>query len=136
MKAIVECHGLADQFEIDSAGIGDWHVGQLPDHRMRRCGQRHGYTFDSRARQFQKSDFARFDTIVVMDNENYRAVCSMARSEEDKKKVVRCADYLTSHREYTTIPDPYYGDDKDFDLVVDLLEDALENFLLECVNIL
>lgn len=126
MKAIVARHGVADRFEIDSAGIGDWHVGQLPDSRMRRCGSGRGYTFDSRARQFQKSDFARFDTIVVMDNENYRAVCSMASTAEDKKKVVRCADYLTSHREYTTIPDPYYGDETDFSLVIDLLEDALE----------
>lgn len=133
MKAIVARHGVADQFEIDSAGIGDWHVGQLPDSRMRRCGSRRGYTFDSRARQFQKADFARFDTIVVMDNENWHAVCSMAPTAEDKKKVVRCADYLTSHREYTTIPDPYYGDETDFSLVIDLLEDALEELFSSLV---
>ena len=133
MKHIVEQHGTADRFEIDSAGIGDWHVGQLPDLRMRRCGQRHGYNFDSRARQFRKSDFECFDTIVVMDNDNYHALSGMAQSEEDMKKVVRCADFLVNYREYTAIPDPYYGDEADFDLVINLLEDALEELYEQCL---
>ena len=85
MKSLVEKAGLQDEFEIDSAGIGGWHIGQLPDSRMRKCGAEHGYNFNSHARQFQKSDFARFETIVVMDNENYRAITSMASSESDRK---------------------------------------------------
>lgn len=129
MKTLVEKAGLQDEFEIDSAGIGGWHVGQLPDSRMRKCGAEHGYNFNSHARQFQKSDFARFETIVVMDNENYRAITSMASSEADRKKVVRMADFLTHHREYTTVPDPYYGDYSDFELVITLLEDACQELL-------
>lgn len=131
MKAMVEKAGLSDEFEIDSAGIGDWHVGQLPDSRMRKCGAAHGYCFDSHARQFQRADFHRFDTIVVMDNENYRAITSMASTQADKDKVVRMADFLTSHREYTTVPDPYYGDESDFELVITLLEDACQGLLDE-----
>ena len=114
MKSLVEKAGLQDEFEIDSAGIGNWHVG---------------YNFNSHARQFQKSDFARFETIVVMDNENYRAITSMASSESDRKKVVRMADFLTHHREYTTVPEPYYGDYSDFELVITLLEDACQELL-------
>ena len=129
MKALVEKQGMSHEFEIDSAGIGAWHIGQLPDSRMRKCGAEHGYIFDSRARQFQKSDFQRFDTIVVMDNENYRAITSMASSEAERKQVVRMADFLSSHREYTTIPDPYYGDYQDFELVIELLEDACQGLL-------
>ena len=129
MKKMVEEHGLTAAIAVDSAGIGAWHIGQLPDQRMRRCGAAHGYCFDSRARQIGRDDFARFDTIVVMDNENYRAVTSLAPSEEDKKKVVRCADFLSRHRNYTTIPDPYYGGEEDFELVITLLEDALEGLL-------
>lgn len=131
MKAMVEKAGLSDEFEIGSAGIGDWHVGQLPDSRMRKCGAAHGYCFDSHARQFQRADFHRFDTIVVMDNENYRAITSMASTQADKDKVVRMADFLTSHREYTTVPDPYYGDESDFELVITLLEDACHGLLDE-----
>ena len=129
MKSLVEKAGLQDEFEIDSAGIGGWHIGQLPDSRMRKCGAEHGYNFNSHARQFQKSDFARFETILVMDNENYRAITSMASSESDRKKVVRMADFLTHHREYTTVPDPYYGDYSDFELVITLLEDACQELL-------
>lgn len=129
MKTIVERAGLADEFVIDSAGIGDWHVGQLPDGRMRKCGVKHGYRFDSHARQFQKSDFKQFDTIVVMDNENYRTITSMASTQADKDKVIRMGDFLTEHREYTIVPDPYYGDYSDFELVITLLEDACQGLL-------
>ena len=64
MKYIVEREGRDSEFYIDSAGIGGWHVGQLPDYRMRQCGQRHGYVFDHRARQFSSKDFDRFDYIM------------------------------------------------------------------------
>ena len=53
MKSLVEKAGLQDEFEIDSAGIGGWHVGQLPDSRMRKCGAEHGYNFNSHARPFR-----------------------------------------------------------------------------------
>lgn len=129
MKSLVEKEGMSDDFFIDSAAIGSWHIGQLPDSRMRKCSAEHGYRFDSHARQFQKSDFQHFDLIVVMDNENYRAITSMASSQADKDKVVRIADYLTHHREYTTVPDPYYGDYSDFELVIELLEDACQGLL-------
>lgn len=129
MKSLVEKEGMSDDFFIDSAAIGSWHIGQLPDSRMRKCGAEHGYRFDSHARQFQKSDFQHFDLIVVMDNENYRAITSMASSQADKDKVVRIADYLTHHREYTTVPAPYYGDYSDFELVIELLEDACQGLL-------
>ena len=111
------------EIRSDSTGVAHY------DSRMRKCGAEHGYNFNSHARQFQKSDFARFETIVVMDNENYRAITSMTSSESDRKKVVRMADFLTHHREYTTVPDPYYGDYSDFELVITLLEDACQELL-------
>lgn len=128
MKRIVEEAGLASEFFIDSAAIGSWHIGQLPDSRMRKCGAEHGYQFDSHARQFHTSDFSRFDYIAVMDNENYRTITSMAPSEADKQKVVRMADFLTSHTN-SIIPDPYYGNYSDFELVIELLEDACQGLL-------
>ena len=101
---------------------------------MRKCGAEHGYNFNSHARQFQKSDFKKFETIVVMDNENYRAITSMASCQADKDKVVRMADFLTNHREYTSVPDPYYGDYSDFELVITLLEDACQELLNSIMN--
>jgi protein-tyrosine phosphatase len=126
MKHIVNEAGMTDMFYIDSAGMGNWHVGSLPDRRMRDHGRRHGYTFDSRARQFTRSDFARFDLIVTMDESNRRGVMAMANSQEERDKVVNMADYLTLHHGQATVPDPYYGGDSDFELVIELLEDACQ----------
>lgn len=128
-KRMLEDKGLADDFTVDSAGIGNWHVGQLPDNRMRRHGAAHGYTFDSRARQFTPKDFGRFNHIVTMDDENYSAVTAMARTETDRAKVLRMADFLQSHPGQRSIPDPYYGGDSGFELVIELLEDACNGLI-------
>lgn len=131
MKALVKKAGREDEFYIDSAAIGPWHIGQLPDARMRRCGAKHGYQFDSHARQFSAQDFDRFDLIVVMDEDNYKAISRQARTEEDKSKIIRIADYLSAahSQHYSTVPDPYYGNEEDFELVITLLEDALARLL-------
>ena len=81
MEAMVAEAGLDDQIEVDSCGVGDWHVGQLPDSRMRRHGARRGYRVDHHARQFSAADFDRFDYIIVMDEGNYRAISAKARTQ-------------------------------------------------------
>ena len=129
LKAQVRERGLDHLFEIDSCGIGSWHIGQLPDSRMRRHGQDHGYRFDHRARQISKDDFTRFDRIIVMDNDNYRAVSSLAPDKSYLDKVEMIARYLRHHKGQTTVPDPYYGNDRDFEFVIELLEDACEGII-------
>ena len=86
MQHLVDEAGLTNRFIIDSAGIGGWHVGDLPDKRMRRCGKTFGYDFCSRARQIQADDFKHFDYIIVMDSDNYRQASSMASSDSEKSK--------------------------------------------------
>ena len=129
MRHLVSEQGLGDLFVIDSAGIGSWHVGQLPDHRMRRHGERHGYVFDHHARQFSAADFDRFDLIAVMDQENYYDVSRQARSDADRRKIIKMSDYLQRHPNQQSIPDPYYGGDRDFEYVIELLEDACSGLL-------
>lgn len=131
MSHLAEQRGLSYQFAIDSAAIGPWHVGELPDRRMRQHGARHGYDFCSRARQFEAADFDRFDTIIVMDDDNRRAVLRMARNEKERQKVQMMASFLRHHQGHTEIPDPYYGGDRGFELVIELLEDACEGLLDE-----
>ena len=88
MKAKVHAATLDEQFFIDSAGIGNWHAGQLPDSRMRERGARRGYRLDSRARQIRQTDFDDFDLLLVMDRENYRTVTSKAPDEEAVRRCV------------------------------------------------
>lgn len=126
MRHIVEKRGLTNDIDIDSAAIGPWHIGELPDARMRRCGARHGYAFNSRARQLTSADFGRFDLIVGMDHENIRAIRAKARNREDEQKIRLMADFLRHHPNHSTVPDPYYGGERGFELVIELLEDACE----------
>lgn len=137
MQHLVDSRGLSHRFFIDSAGVGNWHVGELPDSRMRRHGQRRGYVFDHHARQFSAAhDFDAFDYIVTMDEENHRNISDMARSEADRRKVTRMADFLRNHPGALSVPDPYYGGEADFDLALDLIEDGCSHLLthLTCTS--
>ncbi len=130
MQQIVGKAGLTDRFYIDSAGIGPWHVGQLPDRRMRQHGAKRGYKIDHIARQFNaKRDFDNFDYIVVMDDDNYNNICRQARNDGERKKVIRMADYFVKYKGKTSVPDPYYGGDADFELALDLIEDGCNGIL-------
>lgn len=130
MQREVDEAGMTNDFLIDSAGIGNWHVGSLPDKRMRRHGAARGLRIDHLARQFHAdSDFGKFDYIIVMDDDNYRTVTAMARTESDRKKVIKMADYLRNHPKSHSVPDPYYGGDADFELALDLIEDGCAHLL-------
>ena len=127
----VEEAGLSDAILIDSAGIGGWHRGQLPDERMRRHAARRGYNLTHRARQFQgAADMEHFDYVMVMDRQNYDDVYSQCVTAQQRAKIHYLGKFLQNHPGVSIIPDPYYGGDADFELVLDLLEDACEGFLL------
>lgn len=122
--------GLSDKFLIDSAGIGPWHVGQLPDKRMRKHGALRGYRINHIARQFDATcDFDNFDYIIVMDEDNYRNITRQAHNDDERRKVIRMADYFIKYKGRTSVPDPYYGGDKDFELAIDLIEDGCRGLL-------
>ena len=120
-----QCTGVV----VDSAGIGSWHEGQLPDSRMRRHGAARGYDVSSIARQVKAEDFARFDYIFGMDHENMAALRRIARNEGERAKVMCAADFMTRHPQYDTVPDPYYGGDEGFELALDLIEDACDGII-------
>ena len=117
------------QIETDSAGTSAFHIGEKPDSRMRAAAKRNGFDIsDLRARQFIREDFDRFDLIFAMDNENYHNIVSLARNQNDIEKVKLILDesHLGGNRE---VPDPYYGGDEGFQYVIDLLNDATDQFL-------
>ena len=131
MEQMAERRGVAQRFEIDSAGIGAWHTGQLPDHRMREHGSRRGYALTHRARQVKRADFDRYDYIIGMDEENLHDLRRVAATQENARKIRSLADYLRHHPGQATVPDPYYGGPRDFELALDLIEDACEGLLDE-----
>jgi protein-tyrosine phosphatase len=110
-------------WEIDSAGTGNWHVGDPPDARSVKVARKHGIDISGlRGRQFQADDFDRFDRIYVMDLDNYRDVLRKARKETDREKV----QLLLEHQQ--PVPDPWY-DDALFEPVYNLIYDACERIV-------
>lgn len=118
-----------DEVFVDSAGIGSWHEGQLPDRRMRSHGADRGYDISSRARQIKVRDFDRFDFIIGMDDENMADLRSLAPAAGHRARIMPCAGFLTRHKGIDAVPDPYYGGDRGFELVLDLLEDACDGII-------
>lgn len=130
MRAIVEKtegRGARTRFVIDSAGTGDYHIGDLPDRRMRIHARRRGYNLTHRARQVSEADFDRFDLIVGMDASNLRNLRSLSPTPEAEKKIVPMADFFRIATRYDYVPDPYYEGAEGFELVLDLLEDGCRN---------
>ena len=124
----VERAGLADSIEIDSAGIGDWHVGELPDPRTRSVAQKRGLELVSRARQVVGDDLERFDYVVAMDEENLRGLRRL-RAEAPEGTQVRRLREFDPKADHLDVPDPYYGGDDGFERVHDMVERACAGLL-------
>lgn len=128
-KYLVQKAGLQNEFEIDSAGIIGVHSGGPADARMQKHALLRGYSLDSISRKVNPNfDFDHFDYIIAMDDQNYRDLTDISKTDEQIKKISKMTDYSVNFN-YTEVPDPYYGGEKGFELVLDLLEDACAGLL-------
>lgn len=126
-RHIVRNAGLEDRIHIDSCGTGDWHVGNAPDDRARQKALQRGIDISGlRARQFRASDLERFDYVLVMDRQNLADVRDVWRQNGGTEPELFLSYGRSEHDE---VPDPYYGGDKGFETVLDLIEDASEGLL-------
>jgi protein-tyrosine phosphatase len=113
-------------FIVDSAGTGNWHAGQQPDHRSVATAKNRGLDIScQKARQIKVSDFTEFDHIYVMDTSNLNDVQQLAPNASAKAKVKLMMDELFPG-EKINVPDPYYGGPEGFDKVYDMLDEACE----------
>ncbi|MDP2423047.1 MAG: low molecular weight phosphotyrosine protein phosphatase, partial [Bacteroidales bacterium] len=114
---------------VESAGFEPYHVGERPDRRAITVARKNGVDISGHhARLFSVDDFDNFDMIYVMDQRNYRDVTFVARDENDKNKI----DYILNliHKfKNQTVPDPYYGNESDFELTYQLLESACDKIV-------
>jgi protein-tyrosine phosphatase len=128
-EELVRSEGLEGGVFVDSAGTGRWHMGSPPDERAQRSAWVRGLDLSAqRARQVEPDDCEKFDYVLTMDEENYRAVAALCRGGS---AVVRpFLDYAPDRPE-TEIPDPFYGGSEGFEHVLDLVEEASEGLLEE-----
>lgn len=122
--------GLESQFEVDSAGIGAWHVGDMPDHRTQKVLIENGLSPRGPARQIATSDLHRFHHIIPMDRANVLGLRSLRGLPEDEfnQKVKLMLDWSVNPAQ-REVPDPYTGTIDDFRRVFEMLVPACEYLL-------
>ncbi len=128
-KHLIATHGLEKTVSCDSAGIIGYHKGEGAYPKMKRIAAKRGYQLTSISRPVRpERDFELFDLIIGMDDQNIADLTRMAPAGKLKAKICKMTDFCNRHNN-TVVPDPYYGNTKDYELVIDLLEDACEGLI-------
>lgn len=121
--------GLADSFHVESAGLGNWHVGDPPDARATRTARARGVMLDGVAQQFTARDFERFDLALALDEDIYAGLLRLARTPAERDKVKYLRDYDPQAGADKDVPDPYYSDQRAFDRAYELVEQSCRGLL-------
>ena len=118
-----------DNIEVDSAGTGSWHIGNKPDQRSIEIANKNGISIQNqRARQITAADLIEFDIIYAMDSSNYKDIKKLDSSEKNQHKIKLILDEVNSV-DNNNVPDPYYGGDKGFEHVFELLDKACNSII-------
>ena len=127
MRAKLERAGIA--FELDSAGTGNYHIGEHPDHRAVKCMKSKGIDISYlRARQISARDLAHYDIIFTMDESNQKNVLALTNDDVEKQKVRMFLNELHPGKN-VSVPDPWFGDEDGFFEVYELLDNAANAFV-------
>lgn len=126
LRDLVQQRGLADQIEVDSAGMIAYHSGESPDRRSAAEARRRGIEIsDQRARQLEAEDFETFDHLLAMDRSHLRDMQAMAPKHLHHKISL----LLTHAGMDRDVPDPYYGGHDGFVTTFDLVDQGCRAFL-------
>lgn len=135
---LVEQASLADQFHVESAGVGSWHVGEPADRRAQATARAHGINLAGQARQFTPGDFARLDVIIALDTQVAEDLRRLAPAPADRAKVHLLREYDplvtsgptgTSRAADMDVPDPYYGGLEGFKDAFQMIERSSKRLL-------
>ena len=125
MRHKIELYNLG--WEVDSCGTSGWHDGERPQDKTLESAYVNGIDMTGiRSRKFVISDFDEFDLIVVMDHQNKKNVLSLARNDDDNKKVVTLLSF-DNYSDLEEVPDPYY--EGGFDYVYEIIDKATDGLL-------
>jgi protein-tyrosine phosphatase len=131
LAAEITAAGLAGKVVVDSAGTGDWHIGEAMDHRAKAELARRGHDGDGHeARQIQPDWLDGYDLLLAMDRSNLAALRAMARGRPelaDRIAMLRAFDPAAPGG--AEVPDPYYGGPEDYADVYDLVDAAAKGLV-------
>lgn len=125
---LIKKYNINNHFSVDSAGTIGNHIGEMPDPRTQASALKRGIKLISPARKIEAKDLENFDFILCMDHSNFENVKKLDPSKKHHHKIKNITDYRINLK-FNEVPDPYYGDEKDFELVLDIVTDACVGFL-------
>lgn len=122
--------GRAREFEVDSCGTANYHVGERPDPRTLAVARNHGIALNRRARQFERSDFDTFDLIVAMDRSNASDLLSFSDLKPEHRNKIRLLREFDPQADGSLdVPDPWYGGPDGFEAVYQMLQRSAKRLL-------
>ena len=119
--------GLTSKIEADSCGSANYHIGDSPDPRTIANAKKNGVTIDHCGRQLSVDDIESFDYILAMDSSNFTNIHRLLKDEKHKPKIQMMRDYDPKGK--GDVPDPYYGGEKNFQEVFEILDRTMDGFL-------
>ena len=126
---------LPENFVVDSVGTISMHEGKKPDERSIEIAKNHGIDISKqRSRPITKADLENFDHIYCMDLSVYEDVISMAKNEEQRKKISLFLEAAGNNGENNEVPDPYWGTLADFENVYQMIDEASSKIAQKLVN--
>lgn len=123
MEALIDL-GIGNEVELESAGLGAWHIGHGPDRRMREAAEREGLYLDDRARKVTAAELDQYDLILAMDRGNLHQLRQMAPTDEIRDRTHLFRDFEDGAAPGSEVPDPYYGGGEGFADVVRICRHA------------
>jgi protein-tyrosine phosphatase len=127
LRSYIQQHSLDETIFVDSAGTHGYHVGEKPDSRSCLMAQKHGVNIDDqRSRKFIANDFYDFDLILALDHGHHRDILNMA-PKDAHAEIALFLPFAGMKEE--EVPDPYYGNEKDFMYVFELIDNAAKSLV-------
>lgn len=125
-RDLVKKEGLEDKFTIDSAGLGDWHIGHPPHQGTREILDKYKIPYDGMvARKMKEEDLDSFDYIIAMDDDNMAGINGL-KSEKPNSFIAKLTDFIPEMN-VSHVPDPYYTGN--FDYVYELVTKGCQALL-------
>ncbi|HET6763678.1 MAG TPA: low molecular weight protein-tyrosine-phosphatase [Longimicrobiaceae bacterium] len=121
-RHLVRERGLEDRFVVDSAGTSGWHTGAAPDARSTETARRRGILLTGSSRKLTAADLEAFDYVIAMDAENVDGIMSLVRKAGGARARVHRLREWDPRPDDGDVPDPYYGGERGFDHVQDIVE--------------
>jgi protein-tyrosine phosphatase len=120
--------GLQHLAMADSCGTANYHVGDPPDPRTIANARKNGVEIDHLGQQLALHHFTEYDFILAMDKSNHQNILKLCNPERHASKVLlmRSFDVVREHDE---VPDPYYGDERNFQEVFEILDRSIDGFI-------